>query len=200
MINDWQRIGRVVQLQIQVKSMKQTLPDGIRIYQPEKALHRVDAFKIDADGASAIIDGQLVLDKHNARHPESHNNGSNPISIGFSSHYKALRKRFGEHVALGVAGENVIVETARTFSEDDFQFDSEIAFQTQDGELIVIQDLFAMPPCKPFTRYCLGYDPDDPHMIKSSLQFLTNGMRGFAGRPVNTSPYILRVGDTILLC
>jgi hypothetical protein len=193
---EWQEIGKIVQLQIQTRSMKR-LEEGRKIYQPEVALRTVEQFHVDCNGATAKIDGEQIIDKHNATHPVTHNNGSNPISVGFTRHYTEMQDRFGEHVALGIAGENIIIETDHHFTEEDMA--GEVAFRGIDGQLIIMQDLFAMPPCEPFTRFCLQNEQSGASEVKAGLQFLNHGMRGFAGKPHNDQPLVIQVGDTVLL-
>lgn len=198
-MSEWETIGKIIRLQIQTRSMKQNLADGRRVYQPEDALQSVDEIMVDSDGITALIGGLLVIDMHNATHPESHNNGANPVSVGFTSHYDDMRAQFGEHVTDGLAGENIIVETATHIPEE--MVDADLVFKTASGDFIILQDVYAMPPCEPFTRYCLQYAPGEGEAseIKTGLQFLTKGIRGFAGTPNNEQKIKLRVGDKMLV-
>lgn len=196
-MNEWQPIGRIVRLQVQTQSVKQDLPDGTRVYRPADALLQVETLQVDAQGAIVTHNGQTIIDKHHARHPDSHHNGSNPISVGFSTHYERIRRRFGTDIQLGMAAENIIVETARFLEEADLT--GELAIRGTDGTLTIINDLYGIPPCRPFTIYCLGDQQPEAADLKAGLQFLTGGMRGFAGMPTNTSPHTLRLGDEVLL-
>lgn len=198
-MSDWEPIGKIIRLQVQTRSMKQNLADGRRVYKPEDALAHVDEIMVDTDGVTALIDGLIVIDKHNATHPESHNNGANPVSVGFTSHYDNIRAQFGDHVTDGLAGENIIVQTDMLIPEA--MVDADIVFKTASGDFIILQDVYAMPPCEPFTRYCLTYAPGEgaASEIKTGLQFLSNGVRGFVGTPNNAQKITLRVGDEMLV-
>ncbi|MCI0711207.1 MAG: hypothetical protein L0154_13700 [Chloroflexi bacterium] len=198
-MSEWETVGKIIRLQVQTRSMKQNLADGRRVYQPEGALASVDEIMVDSDGIMALIDGLIIIDKHNATHPESHNNGANPVSVGFTSHYDDMRSQFGDHVTDGLAGENIIVQTAMPIPEA--MVDADIVFKTASGDYIILQDVYAMPPCEPFTRYCLSYAPGEGEAreIKSGLQFLSKGVRGFAGTPNNAQKITLRVGDKMLV-
>jgi hypothetical protein len=198
-MSEWETVGKIINLQVQTRSMKQMLADGRRVYQPGDALVPVDEIMVDTDGITALIDGLVVIDKHNATHPESHNNGANPVSVGFTSHYDNIRAQFGEHVTDGLAGENIIVETTAHIAES--VVDADIVFKTASGDFIILQDVYAMPPCEPFTRYCMSLAPSEGEAkaIKSGLQFLSKGVRGFAGTPNNAEKIKLRVGDKMLV-
>src|SRR6266436_1593834 len=50
-------------------------------------------------------------------HPVTKNeDGLHGISLGFTSHYEAMREHFGDRVAIGCAGENIIAASDRRFS------------------------------------------------------------------------------------
>src|SRR4051812_414160 len=102
-------LGEIVKLQTQVESLK-VGGAPLRRYDPS-ALRQVAALSLSQDGVQGWTeDGQPVSDVHNLTHPVSKNRGgSNGISICFSSHYAAMRTRFGEHVVDGIAGENILV-------------------------------------------------------------------------------------------
>ena len=47
---------------------------------------------------------------HDINHPDKAYDDDDLVSIGFTSHYKAMRERFGAHIEDGTAGENIIIE------------------------------------------------------------------------------------------
>ena len=197
MSNNWEEIGKIVRLQVQVRSMKR-LEDGVKYYQPEVGLLATDHLHVDQHGASAVVDGETIIDKHNATHPISHHNGTNPLSFGFTPHYSEMQAKFGEHVGLGIAGENIIVETERILTDDDFT--GEVVVRRADGQIVVVEELYAMPPCEPFTRFCLQLNApgENAPAVKEGLQFL-HGRRGYVGQPTNDTPITINVGDTVLV-
>ncbi len=62
---------------------------------------------------------EQILDIHHAAHSDTHSEGDNAISIGFTSHYAQMRAHFGEHMQDGIAGENIIIVSAEQFWLDD---------------------------------------------------------------------------------
>ncbi len=113
-----ERIGTIVRLQIQTASLK--VGETPRRYDPA-ALRSLGAATVTSEGVLGRHgDGSIVLDVHHERHRLSKNRGgANGVSLGFTAHYRAMRDRFGDHLADGIAGENILVETDRRFREDD---------------------------------------------------------------------------------
>src|SRR6266702_4866570 len=112
-------IGTVTRLQIQRSSLKTgEKPD--RIYDPAPLLP-VPRLSVTPDGVlGASADGGWMVDVHHRTHPATKNeDGLHGVSLGFTSHYAAMRERFGERIVVGCAGENVIVATDRMFTYDD---------------------------------------------------------------------------------
>ena len=97
---------------------------GIRpnaLYEPGP-LSGVPRLMLMTSGVIGIYDDETnIIDRHNWLHSDHRNKRSkgisNGISIGFTSHFKMMRETYGEHVSLGVAGENIIVETYEKFVE-----------------------------------------------------------------------------------
>jgi hypothetical protein len=202
MMESWREIGPIVLLQLQVKSMKSQRADGRKVYQPDEALWLVEQAEITSNGLTAMQNGTLVYDKHHINHPTTRHRGTNPVSIGFSSHYVRLAERFGPHLPLGIAGENIIVQVDYLLTVEDLE--KSLAIRHQDGKMTHLIDLYAMPPCEPFARYCLNIDagevtPSDAPTMKQSLVFLSEGMRGFAGKPTNITPHTLCIGDVLMV-
>src|SRR5690349_18726061 len=112
-------IGRIKQIQIQRASLKQGQRPH-RYYDPAPLLV-VERLRLAPGGVSAAsAQGEPIVDIHNASHPETkHRQSLNGISIGFTSHYRAMRERYGAHLADGIAGENILVESDRMWSLDE---------------------------------------------------------------------------------
>lgn len=190
---EWRYIGDITLLQLQTQPLK--VGDVQRFYEPQAALRPVHHFTLTIDGITAEIGDETVMDAHHRYHPQSRNRISNPASFGFTSHYKKMQQRFGEHLYLGVAGENIIIETDEVFGEAELL--TGIAFEASDGEALLIDTMFAIPPCKPFAKYCLQTDDVESQqiLVRESLQFLLNGVRGFCFEPAEGVEFQLEVGQ-----
>jgi len=170
-------IGTVARLQIQRGSLK-TGEKPTRRYDPAPLLS-VPRLTVTPDGAlGAIEDDAWVVDVHHRAHPHTKNeDGLHGISLGFTSHYDAMREHFGARVVVGCAGENIIAETDGRFTYEDLA--AGVAILAPDGkERVRLRVLQVAHPCRPFTGWALGkhVEPED---LKKHLQFLDNGMRGF---------------------
>lgn len=186
-------IGTITLLQIQRSRLK-TGEKPHRVYDPAPIL-RVEQLAVGSEGAFGLATGQgWIVDIHHRAHPDSRNlDGHNGLSIGFTSHYGAMRDRFGSRIELGCAGENIIVETPRSFAIADIE--TGIAILAPDGsERLRLAVLDVAHPCKPFTGWALDRTVDS-NEFKSHLQFLDGGMRGFLlGGDVSG---VVSVGDRV---
>src|ERR1041385_2923464 len=106
-------LGRITRLQIQRSTLK-TGEKPNRIYDPTPLL-AVDRLALGPDGALGQgPDGSWLVDVHHRAHPRTKNeDGAHGVSLGFTSHYALMRDRFGAHITIGCAGENVIVDAVR---------------------------------------------------------------------------------------
>ena len=106
-------IGEIVLLQVQHSRVKFRVP-GLRGEQYDPTGYgAVPALLLERAGVTGLAsDGVETLDLHHCDHPFSRDRGGkNSISLTFTSHYDAMRSRFGPHLADGVAGENILVRT-----------------------------------------------------------------------------------------
>lgn len=189
-----QLIGKITHLQIQRSSLKVGEKPN-RIYTPEPLL-AVEALTLTATGAEAHLPGgEVWLDVHNARHPETKNNeNENSLSVGFTHHYELIRRQFGEQVPFASGGENIIVETARRVELNEVA--GGVQIQRADGSFIRLTNVMVAEPCKPFAGYLLGRMVDG-NTLKASVQFLQNGMRGYYMALAQTEPAAINVGDAV---
>ncbi len=189
------QVGPIIRLQIQRSSLK-TGQKPQRVYDPAPILP-VDRLALTPEGVLGQGPGQSwIVDVHHRAHPATKNeDGRHGVSLGFSAHYGAMRDRFGSRIALGCAGENIIVETSRMFALDDLR--GELALLGSDGrELVRISVLDVAHPCRAFTGWALrGRVETD--VLKSHLQFLDRGMRGFYA--VSKGTGIVSIGDRLVL-
>lgn len=186
-------IGTVTRLQIQRGSLKQG-DKPTRVYDPAPLLS-VPALNVTPDGAlGSSPDGTWIVDVHHRAHPSTKNeDGLHGISLGFTSHYAAMRQHFGEHLEVGCAGENIIATTDRRFTYDELT--GGVAILAPDGrERVRLKVLQVAHPCRPFTGWALGKTVE-PEELKKHLQFLDGGMRGFycVGEGVGT----VTLGDQV---
>src|SRR2546425_3264705 len=91
-------IGAVVRLQIQRSSLK-TGEKPHRVYDPSPVLS-VRRLAVDGDGVLGEGEDQSwIVDVHHRAHPRTKNpDGLHGVSVGFTSHYGAMRQRFGERI------------------------------------------------------------------------------------------------------
>lgn len=174
-MSDLTLVGPIRHLQIQRERLiRGARPE--RVYDPGP-LVAVESMVLSPNGPLAKIDGGWVVAVHHAAHP------ANPmpdpdrmLSVGFTSHYDVMHERFGD-VALGAAGENIIVAAARVITQGDVS--SGIVIERPDGNLIELKGAQVAEPCVPFTRFLLADPGADLDIVKPHREFLRKGIRGF---------------------
>jgi hypothetical protein len=184
-------LGRITRLQIQRSTLK-TGEKPNRIYDPTPLL-AVDRLALGPDGALGQgPDGSWLVDVHHRAHPRTKNeDGAHGVSLGFTSHYALMRDRFGAHITIGCAGENVIVDADRRITLDDLE--RGVVLLAGDGqELVRLEVLQVAEPCRPFSGWALG-GVVESRVLKETLQFLEGGTRGYYCRGLGTG--IVAVGD-----
>ena len=193
-------IGRIKRLQIQ----RSTLKPGERLhrhYNPVPILG-VPRLLLAPRGVIALMDDrQEIMDLHHADHPQTHNSkGENGVSIGFTTHYQAMRAQYGEHLVDGIAGENILVETDRAFALTDLGQRIVIEEQ-QTGQRVYLYDFKVAAPCVEFTHYAVNRGPVLPAAeLKVALQFLDGGQRGFYARITEQeTPIVIQAGDRVYI-
>lgn len=188
-------LGPIVRLQIQRSPLKVGEKPN-RVYSPAPIL-AVERLTLTTHGAIAPLpDGTRLLDVHHLDHPQTRNRGKgNALSIGFTAHYALMSKQFGERVATGCAGENILVQTERRVELAEIE--KGLAIQTASGALVPLNGVMVATPCKPFTGYLLGGTVDS-ETFKRSLQFLDHGTRGYYCSLAASEPVTIALGDTLL--
>lgn len=191
-------IGPIVRLQVQVRPLK----FGKRPtswYDPA-SITVVPSLRIDTGGVVGLDSdaGHVLNDVHHRDHALSRFRGENGVSFGFTSHYLRMQGRFGPHLTLGVAGENIIVETSRIYREDELR--DGVVVVGPDGDVCV--DLLEVAaPCVEFGKFSMGYPPERTadRGITEALQFLHQGTRGFNGtyRQTSDAPSLMQTGDLV---
>jgi hypothetical protein len=170
----------------QVK-LTQVQPTGLIIntssgstYDPSRRLE-VNHLLITPQGIEATTpDGKRVLDIHHTDHPQTRSVGGDGVSIGFTSHYAAIRTRFGEHMLDGIAGENITIE-----NEDEIWLEDlgqQIAIVNPGSGRKTLLDVKGYAaPCEEFCHFAAGSQHErlPADRLKATLQFMGNGRRGF---------------------
>lgn len=190
-----QRIGTICRLQVQRENLKQGRPPH-QFYDPT-GIVAVHALRVDAAGVVGLSDDGEIVDIHHAAHPQSKNrDGSNGVSINVRANYERMRRRFGPHLTLGSAGENIII--ADEGAPVDFAHGS-VLVRTRNGVMAPFTELTAAPPCEPFSRFALAAESFAPApLVKETLQFLSGGMRGYYATPAAFAG-VISVGDEVFV-
>jgi hypothetical protein len=123
--------------------------------------------------------------------------GVNGISIGFTSHYREMRERCGPHLSDGIAGENILVESDRSFALADLG--QRLVIQTATGALVHLAELVVAAPCNEFSQFAANQaERLPPEALKATLQFLNDGRRGFYATLASAPDgAVVRAGDLV---
>lgn len=178
MIDQIRELGKVKLVQVQPSGMVIDTPSG-KFFDVSRRVE-VDSLIITALGIEAdTAAGEHVLDIHHINHPDKAYK-DDLVSIGFTSHYAAMRQRFGEHMQDGAAGENIIIAYDGEVWLDDLGQQVGIE-NTQTGQQTLLDILRIATPCNEFSHFAASSQHARlPAMeLKSTLQFLNNGRRGF---------------------
>ncbi|HLA44413.1 MAG TPA: hypothetical protein VJZ27_13300, partial [Aggregatilineales bacterium] len=163
-------IGQVKFVQIQQHSLKKE-NGSIKVYEPSPLI-MVHRLRLSNDGIIGITaNGVEIIDVHHKNHPKSRYRVDNGISIGFTTHYDAIRGRFGDHLRDGIGGENIMLQVSQTFALEDLQA-GKLIFKNpeRDGE-IHLEAIEVIEPCEPFSQFCAGRHIGGKE-LKETLQFL----------------------------
>lgn len=179
MDNKVRELGMVKLIQIQPSGLIVRSVEN-EIYDPSRRVE-VSSLFITSLGVEAVSsNGERVLDIHHIDHPDKAYDNEDLVSIGFTSHYEAMRNRFGKHVIDGTAGENIVVEFEQEVWMDNIG--KQIAIENaKTGEKTYFDVTRFAAPCDNFSHFVA--DKQDERLpaadLKSTLQFLNDGRRGF---------------------
>jgi MOSC domain-containing protein YiiM len=200
MVETLRELGRVKLTQVQ--------PSGLIIYTSSSSTYdpsrrvEVSRLLITPQGIEATTaDGERVLDIHHTAHPQTRYLGDDDVLIGFTSHYAAMRARFGEHMLDGIAGENIIIEYEHEVWLEDLG--QQIAIENPEtGHKVLLDVKDYATPCEQFSHFAARSQHERlaADKLKATLQFLENGRRGFLlvlsdGQP----PAEVQPGDRVLV-
>lgn len=194
MIEKLNLLGYVKLTQLQPTGLIINTPSG-EFYDPSRRVV-VDSLQISPLGIEAITpDGEHVLDIHHIDHPDKKYDNDDLVCIGFSSHYAAMRARFGEHMVDGVAGENIIIQAEKEIWPE--ELGQRIGFESSEtGDITFLDVVKFAAPCEEFSHFVAQSQHQrlPAAELKATLQFLGNGRRGYllvlsdGHEPVNVQP------------
>ena len=190
-------LGPIVRLQVQRSPLK-VGEKPHRRYDPAPILE-VERLRLSPEGTIGLVDGQEFMDVHHRSHPQTRQNRPEKgLSLGFTGHYREMQRRYGSHMTVGCAGENVIVDLPRRISLDEVLMGLAILGPDRT-ERVRLGQLCVAHPCKPFSGFALGGKLVEPEVLKETLQFMDEGMRGFRCVPDVTAPVEIEVGDLVVV-
>lgn len=179
MVEITRALGIVKLVQLQPSGLIIETPSGY-FYDASRRVE-VDRLLITSKGIEAATpDGEQVLDIHHLDHPDKAYDDDDLVCIGFTSHYEAMRARFGEHMVDGIAGENIIIEFDKEVREADLG--QQIAFESSStGQMTWLDMVCFAAPCDEFSHFAAQSQHKrlPAAELKDTLQFLNKGRRGF---------------------
>ena len=179
LVNKRRGLGTVKLVQLQPSGLIIETPSGY-FYDASRRVE-VDRLLITVKGIEATtLEGKHLLDIHHLDHPDKAYDDDDLVSIGFTSHYEAMRARFGEHMVDGIAGENIIIEFDKeVWTEDIGQ--QIIIENSKTGDRTLLDLICFAAPCDEFSHFAAQSQRErlPSAELKATLQFLNNGRRGF---------------------
>ena len=179
MAENTRELGKVKLVQVQPSGLIIETPTGY-FYDVTRRVE-VEMLIITSLGIEATTaDGEHMLDIHHINHPNKAYDDDDLVCIGFTSHYQAMRERFGEHMVDGAAGENIIIEYNREVWVDDLGRQITIE-NAENGDRTLLDVLSFAAPCEEFSHFAANSQGQKlpATELKAALQFLNNGRRGF---------------------
>src|ERR1041384_830435 len=188
-------LGPIIRLQVQRSRLK-TGEKPNQHYDPAPIVV-VDRLRLTPDGTGGLLDGEEIVDVHHRAHPDTRNTRPEKgLSVGFTGHYTQIRKRYGRHMKIGCAGENLIVRTRRRLSLPEVE--GGLAILSPEGnERLRLTQIVVAHPCEPFSRFAHRQKKVKPETLKATLQFMDEGMRGFRCVPDVMDQAEIEVGDVV---
>lgn len=179
MAEKMRELGKVKLVQVQPRGLIIETPTG-DFYDVSRRVE-VDKLIITSLGIEATIaNGEHVLDIHHMNHPDKKYDDDDLVSIGFTSHYAAMREHFGEHMVDGAAGENIIIEYSQEVWMNDLG-QKVVIENVETGKRTHLDVLSFAAPCEEFSHFVADSQHEQLPVdeLKATLQFLNNGRRGF---------------------
>jgi hypothetical protein len=187
-VAEWRFIGEIQLLQMQLYAMT-----GTGEYDLD-ALIEADRLRLTSDGLYGLSDHAWIMDRHHRHHPDArHWHAADVLSFGFTSHYDHMWKMF-RRTPVGIAGENIIVDTPDMLTIDDIADGMRI--ETDHGTLEFNSPEIA-EPCVEFTRFLTDRRDADASDLKPWREMLRNGVRGYVVGIEGDAPFEVATGDRV---
>ena len=170
----------IVRLQVQTEPLKVGRAP-LRRYDPSaiESVHRLEVGPLGVVGLAERLGS--VLDVHHVEHPRSRDRrGIGGVSVIGTGDYTRLRRRYGDHLTEGIAGETILVEAPDGLAGRPMP--PEVTVLTAGGP-ITLTDFRVAEPCVEFSRFCLGQEPSGvvDEAVRQALVDLDGGARGYRG-------------------
>jgi len=151
MVEKLRELGTVKLVQLQPNGL--IIEKGSGYFYDESRRVEVDRLEINSKGIEATTPaGEHVLDIHHLDHHDKEYDDDDLVCIGFTSHYQAMRTRFGDHMVDGIAGENIIIEYPDEIWLDDLG--DQIGIENQEtGQLLILDQVQVAAPCEEFSHF-----------------------------------------------
>lgn len=193
-------LGTIVRLQVQVAPLKRGEKPA-RWYDPAR-IREMSSLMVTRDGVvGTAANGERVRDVHHVDHPDSRSWGlASGLSLGFTSHYGRMRARFGDHLADGVAGENILVACDEVVTLD--RLGGEVVLapgEGRDAATARLDQVEVAEPCVEFSRFAAQVGAGDEASLTDTLRFLRAGTRGFYLVLATPDRVEIAVGDRVLV-
>lgn len=172
-------LGKITLTQLQPDGLIIETPTG-ELYDPSRLMAASHLTLTPQGIETATPEGERVLDIHHLEHPGKAYDDDDLVCIGFTSHYAAMRARFGAHMQDGAAGENIIIDAQKEIWPEDLG--QRIAIKNkQTGQISFLEVTRFAAPCAEFSHFAAhSQDKRMPAKeLKDTLQFLGKGRRGF---------------------
>ena len=174
------QIGKIIQLQVQQEALKKG--EGPDRYYDVGGILVVPAARLSSDGVTGLLGEREIHDVHHSQHPRSKHRQSSAISFNASQNYDRISHQFEFEKIIGYGGENIVIELVEGFDLAGIIEEPDIAFLvgTKNGLQGMMTGIKVAKPCVPFSEYVLNRDTKpSAELIKDTLQFLDDGMRGY---------------------
>lgn len=168
----------IVRLQVQTEPLK-VGKAPLRRYDPSaiESVHRIEVGPHGVVGLAERLGS--VIDVHHIDHPRSRDRrGLGGVSVIGTGDYVRLRKRYGDHLTEGIAGETILLDAPGGLAG--IPVPAEITIVTASGT-IGLTNVRVADPCVEFSRFCLGQEPSAvvDQAVRQALIELDDGARGY---------------------
>lgn len=185
---------RIVRLQVQRGPVKVGRAP-MRCYRPSAIVPVASVLAGPQGVHGRTVAGEVILDVHHRDHPQTRDpKGRAGVLFMGTGDYAALRRRYGDHVVDGIAGETMLLDAPQGLAS--LTLPSVVTVSTADGP-VELRDVREADPCVEFSRFCLRQEPaptvDDA--VRQALVDLDHGARGY--RSIAATSATIRIGDVL---